>query len=96
VPTRLLLSTQGFAGHLDDKVAPYRDKAMVASIVPLPKETYRATIFFAREGRSNFAVIFTRVRDHCPFPGSANVTPHGEIDADDQISPACHMRSPER
>ena len=39
---------------IDDKVAPYRDKAMVASIVPLPKEKYRATIFLrAKEDQTS-------------------------------------------
>ena len=38
---------------IDDKVAPYRDNAMVASIVPQLKEKYRAAILErAKEGQT--------------------------------------------
>lgn len=38
---------------IDDKVAPYRENAMVASIMPQLKEKYRAAILErAKEGRT--------------------------------------------
>jgi hypothetical protein len=38
---------------IDDKVAPYRDNAMVASIIPQLKEKYRAAILArVKEGRT--------------------------------------------
>jgi hypothetical protein len=43
-PESIEAAIRAMESAIDDKVAPYRDNAMVASIVPQLKEKYRAAI----------------------------------------------------
>ena len=52
-PDSIEAAVRAMESAIDDKVAPYRDNAMVANIIPQLKEKYRAAILArAKEGRT--------------------------------------------